>query len=516
MKGIFIILTAIASLLFTACFNDKGNYSYDEINDVTIGQKGFDGDTIYQLRADVDELRITPELSYLLGTESDGAYSYEWVAVSTNKRVGERTRLGTERNLNYKVKLKADNYSLFYKVTDLATGIVYSRQATLNVNNLYTQGWILTGKDNEDNMVVDMLSISRDTLHLTDILANKGIALKHPVMIWADNSPEIYEDQVYVCTENGTYRYGREDFDNPEELTIFDPDSKGYRHQIVMHDIQKVNNKRALFLADKYAYALNSLNEGEFGNPVSYYLQDNGYDYFVPGTSIACNRTGEDNSAAAIEQYVIFNTRDRVFCYFRQLATAMNNLTDSDAEEPFSWDTKKDFAPAGLEFVTSINSLYSGGQSATILQDPISGKRYIYTYTITRQGGVATKGKRYEIPLSITGFYQAELFSITTKQGYLIYANGNHLYGYNFRNGQIPVLLHTFDGEATAIFNDIVTDEKQDDYFYVATYQGDGANQRGGKLYKFAVTDTADEIAVTAKAEWKGFPKIVNISYKKF
>ena len=515
MRITFIWL-AIAGSILTSCFGDKGNYEYDEINDVNIGQKGFDGDTVYQLRSDVDELKINPELSYLLGHESDGNYSYEWVAVSTNKHVGERTQIGTERNLDYKVKLKADNYNLFYKVTDLSTGIVYSRQATLNVNNLYTQGWILTGKDREGNMIVDMLSISRDTLHLTDIFGNKGIALKNPLMIWADNSPEIYEDQIYVCTENGTYRYGREDLDNPQELTIFDPDIKGYRHQIVMHDIQKVNNKRALFLADKYAYALNSLNEGEFGNPVNYYLQDEGYDYFTPATAIACNRTGEDNSAAAIDQYVLFNTRDRVFCYFRQLGTSMNNLADSDAEETFSWNTKKDFAPAGLEAVTTINSLYSGGQSATILQNPSDGKRYIYTYTISRQGGVATKGKRYEIPFSATGFYRAKLFCITTKQGYLIYADGKNLYGYNFRNGQAPVLLHTFSGDATAIFNDIVTDEKQNDCFYVATYHEGESDERGGELYKFGVTDTADKIEISCKARWNRFPQIVNICYKKF
>lgn len=511
-----IFLLALAGVMLSACFDDKGNYSYSQINDVTIGQKGFDGDTVYLLRSDVDDLKISPELSYREGQESAGGYSYEWVAVSTNKHVGQRTQLGTDRNLDYKVKLKADDYHLFFKVTDLATGIVYSRQATLKVNNLYTRGWILTGKDQSGNMVVDMLSISRDTLHLTDILANKGLALKQPIMVWTDNSPESYENQVYVCTENGTYRYGREDLDNPQELTIFDPDIKGYRHSIVMHDIQKISNKPALFLADKYAYTLNSLNEGEFGTPVSYYLQSNGYDYFTPAPGIACNHTGEDNSAAAIEQYVVYNSRDRVFCNLRAMGTSMNNLADSDTDEPFSWDTKKDFTTGGLTFVANVNSLYSGGQTATILYDPIGGKRYIYTYTITRQSGVATKGKRYEIPLTAPGFYQTRLFSLTTKQGYLIYAEGNHLYGYNFRNGKDPVLLCTLDGTATAIFNDIVTDEKQNDCFYVATYSDGASNQRGGKFYKFAVTDTADKIEVSQKHVWKGFPEIVNISYKNF
>ena len=41
-----LIWLAIAGPMLTACFNDKGNYDYDEINEVTIGQKGFDGDTV--------------------------------------------------------------------------------------------------------------------------------------------------------------------------------------------------------------------------------------------------------------------------------------------------------------------------------------------------------------------------------------------------------------------------------------------------------------------------------------
>jgi hypothetical protein len=61
-----------------------------------------------------------------------------------------------------------------------------------------------------------------------------------------------------------------------------------------------------------------------------------------------------------------------------------------------------------------------------------------------------------------------------------------------------------------------VTDEKQNDCFYVATYSDGASNQRGGKFYKFAVTDTADKIKVSQKHVWKGFPEIVNISYKNF
>ena len=95
-------------------------------------------------------------------------------------------------------------------------------------------------------------------------------------------------------------------------------------------------------------------------------------------------------------------------------------MADSDSDNTFSWNTKKDFAPDGLDFVTTINSLFGSGQSATLLKNPIDGKLYLYTYTITRTGGSATKGGKYMVS-GATNIDQSELFSLTNRQGYLIY-----------------------------------------------------------------------------------------------
>ena len=113
-----------------------------------------------------------------------------------------------------------------------------------------------------------------------------------------------------------------------------------------------------MFLADGKAYVLSSSNEGEFGNPVSYYEEENGYRYFNIGDKIACNRNGEDISAAVIDQFILYNTDDKRFTYLRTLAKSMKDMADSDGDNTFSWNTKKDFAPDGLDFVTTINSLF--------------------------------------------------------------------------------------------------------------------------------------------------------------
>lgn len=269
-----------------------------------------------------------------------------------------------------------------------------------------------------------------------------------------------------------------------------------------------------MFLADGKAYVLSSSNEGEFGNPVSYYEEESGYRYFNIGDKIACNRSGEDISAAVIDQFILYNTDDKRFTYLRPLAKSMKDMADSDSDNTFSWNTKKDFAPDGLDFVTTINSLFGSGQSATLLKNPNDGKLYLYTYTITRTGGSATKGGKYMVS-GATNIDQSELFSLTNRQGYLIYAAGNTLYGYNFRNGSAAVELRSFPGEKiTAIFNDIISDQKDQDFFYIATYKE--GQENGGTLRKYQVIDSADKIEIIDQETWGDFSRIKNIAFKQF
>ena len=128
-----------------------------------------------------------------------------------------------------------------------------------------------------------------------------------------------------------------------------------------------------------------------------------------------------------------------------------------------------------------------------------------------------TKGNRYPVPPSATGFSDASLFSLTTRQGYLLYAAQNTLYGYDFRKGAFPVKLRSFaDEEITAIYNDIISEQQMEDHFYIATYKQGEEEGRGGILRKYAVTDTPERIEITEELKWKGFPHIINLCYKQF
>lgn len=75
------ILFLAAFLSFASCYDDKGNYSYSEINQVTIS---FD-EEIYEVGRYM-ELEITPNVTFSMN--SDHEYEYLWV-VQTGRALAQ-------------------------------------------------------------------------------------------------------------------------------------------------------------------------------------------------------------------------------------------------------------------------------------------------------------------------------------------------------------------------------------------------------------------------------------------
>ena len=72
MKHIIYLLLSI--VLFTSCFDDKGNYDYIDINEVTIS--GFEAST-YTVISYIDTLRINPDVKGTLSSK-DEDFEYSW------------------------------------------------------------------------------------------------------------------------------------------------------------------------------------------------------------------------------------------------------------------------------------------------------------------------------------------------------------------------------------------------------------------------------------------------------
>lgn len=511
--NIIFLLSLVFSL--TGCFRDLGNYEYSDVNEAIIGDKGFERP--YDVRIGIDRLQITPEISFSQDKDGSGDYSYEWVAVGQNFHRGERFTIGTERNLDYKVELAAEEYILYLKVRDNGTGIVFSKDVELNVRGLYSTGWLLAGEDEYGNGQMDMVSVSTDILFLPSVLKFQGgLTLSSPIKsVWVDNDEYTSDGRLYVGTQDGSYKFGREDFTGSPETAIeysfaIRPESETGMY---MTDCQKVSSVRQVIIVDKKAYIV-STDGGMINNTFSTYDQLNDFN---TADRMICNHTG----AQGIRTFIFYDLDNRRFCYVKGL-TVNKMLTQGDLEgDDWSWDTAKDF-DGGLEFVTAFNSFFSGGQGTMILKDGSSGGHYIYCVTAPRTGDPVKNG-RYKVVEAAEGFADAAGYMVTTNHGYMIYASGNKLYGYDFRKESPTVqVLRTFDAPVTCLKADYETSEKWNDIFYVATY--DDNVPRSGKVYKFRVNDDPTGIGITQETLWDktegdgnhGFLKIRSMCYKAF
>ncbi|MCM1177272.1 MAG: PKD-like family lipoprotein [Bacteroidales bacterium] len=487
------------------CFRDLGNYDYTEINQAVIGDAGFDRE--YNVRLNEDILRITPEISFTLDPEEKGRYRYEWVAVGQNFLRGQRFTISTERNLEYPVRLAAETYILYLKVTDLSTDMVFSKDVALNVMSLYTKGWLLAGEDSSGNGQMDMVSFSGNTLFLKNTLGMQDDLVLSPVrLVWIDNNEYTSEDRVYAGTESGTYKFDRESFTGSPYTDLKYSFALAPEGRCVMTDCQKISDKRHVVIVDGRAHEVSS-DGGMIGNTFSY--TENGAEFEVAPQMI-CNHRQVD-----VRTFGFYSLTHRRFGYISGLSVKNTILPGDGENDQWSWDTSTEFE-GGLDFIAAIESFFSNGQSTVLMQDPSNGDRWIYGITAERSGTLS-KGARIKADLSVaTDFDKAENFIVTTNHGYMIYSAGNRLYGYNFRKSpQECTLLKTFDAPVTCIKADLVTDEQYQDNFYVATY--DDAVPQSGVLYKFHVEDSPDRTGIRQIECWdKGFLKIHSICYKQF
>lgn len=508
-------LPAVIMFTATGCFKDLGNYSYVDINEVVIGDKGFD--TPYNIRI-TETLTITPDITFTLDPEGTGNYSYEWVAVGQNLYRGQRFVIGTDRNLDYVMNLDAENYILYLKVTEINTGIVYSKDVELNVQAAYSVGWLLAGEADGSGQM-DMMSISDDIIFYKNVLEMEdGTPLGPVECVWVNNDIGTSEDRVYVGTSLGSYKLERETLTGSAESDIrysfaIDPGEDTY----YMTDSQAISTEnsgtiRHVIVVNNRSYTV-STEGGLIENSFSFYEDANGLqrDIHVADRFI-CNQKQNGNRTMAF-----YNTDDREFCYISGLTVeGMKTLGDGESDT-FSWKTKNDFGPDGLEYVSIINSFFSDGQSAAILKVPGQDTYYIYCITANRNMPDLIKNGRFQVDNSVApGFAQSPGYAMTSNHGYMLYASGNTLYGYNFRSTPQKVeVLRTFDAPVCFIMSDNETAEKYDDMIYVATY--DDSRSRSGILYKFQMVDSPDRMEVTESEKWdEGLLKIHDMFYKTF
>ena len=204
MKKTLLIL--LASVGFLSCVEDEGNYTYTELNQITI--EGLEAS--YNVLDKVDVIKITPTIKGTLLGDDLSNYEYQWHVVEGILEP-KRTYISNEKDLNYKVDLGIGSYTLYFTVKDKSTGLEATAYSTINTSTAISKGFMLLGDDMEEGIMgVDMIVMpaGRDTTVAERIYDNSETKFKGADRILYQGARSVNPDieSLWMCTEDGSFR----------------------------------------------------------------------------------------------------------------------------------------------------------------------------------------------------------------------------------------------------------------------------------------------------------------------
>ena len=157
MKKTYLLLPLFA-LMCSSCFEDEGNYTYTDVEEITI--EGID--SYYANNSYNGEfLQVKPEIKtnyadleyewYLWDPQKEGQYT-GWV----DREPYEAELISTEKNLNYEVNLPLGQYKLMLKVTSKSNGYFQTYITTFESKTLFTRGFYILKESVDGNSELDL------------------------------------------------------------------------------------------------------------------------------------------------------------------------------------------------------------------------------------------------------------------------------------------------------------------------------------------------------------------------
>ena len=202
------LLWALLPFLWQSCAEDKGNYDYRDLNDLSITF----GDSYSAIARDPFSIHPVVEAK----TFNPDNYTYEWKAyLQTGQE--EPVLLGTELDLDVNLGLTQGTYLLVLDIKEKSTGIYYQKTATLRVDTSTSLGWLVLCSD-EGRVRLDMVSHIKQGSVYRDLLAGTVPGTwREPFQLVCD--PNMAEP-FYLVTGDGTTRLANEEFQWNESYLI--------------------------------------------------------------------------------------------------------------------------------------------------------------------------------------------------------------------------------------------------------------------------------------------------------
>ena len=511
-KNILLLYIGFALFLFGSCYKDLGSYDYQAINELSIDGLGEDLSVIYKK----DTIRIVPELKFTHDSVNADRYEYEWKVIPKLTTSKENYIIGRTRNLEYFTELLPGTYTLYLKVKDKETDLVWKNSTSLAVRTQVARGFLLLGEKEDGYVGLDMISFASDTIILKDLLKNNGLPpLRDPVRVMYTGSSSAAMDpyvRLWIMTKDGSYYVNTTDFTGTVEnnlknmiYTSFElPEVLNPVHMIAKSSSGSMSKYRIMVCEDGNAFYIISLGSGEYyPNPVNRSIQTpetlyKAFPYIF-------------TSPANIFGFLLYDTdQDR----FLQISVSefdplmSLNLNDKSGDV-FPWNQGNN----GRELVYGENTMNTDGgskygNSFALMKDG-EGNFFIYKFyvrlSVSKRGAFAVKSSM------APALNEADLFAFSSKRTLFLYAVGKTLYAYDYNDGHEKIYTKEFEDEITMIKFDIESNTAYNQ-LWVATYNA----EKKGILQKYILQPDQNtfELIPDKECYWDGLVKIKSMDWR--
>ncbi len=143
MKRLYILTLAVTiAAMFTACYKDKGNYSYTASEVITITGIAPSYDKISKQ----DKITLTPTVT---SSSPNANFEYFWGIYETNVQgsVPKIDTIAKTLSLDYLITQSAKAWVLVFGAKNKTTGLQQLATSTINVITPFTRGWYVLKDD---------------------------------------------------------------------------------------------------------------------------------------------------------------------------------------------------------------------------------------------------------------------------------------------------------------------------------------------------------------------------------
>ncbi|MGN7819977.1 PKD-like family lipoprotein [Chitinophaga sp. 22536] len=499
-KYIWLLLSGcLISMAFTACYKDRGNYDYHDINQVdSIGGIAKNYTVLYG-----DSIRITPTV---LATQESGdtaRYTYRWEALidGLSRMPGESPNVlvSSSRNLAIAVKLRPSGYDCFFRIKDKQTGVEWFKRFKLTVQSAVYQGWVALCDVNGVARLDMVARLGEEDRLITDLMSfvNGGLPVRHQPkqLVFAYRSTNI--NPFYLRTGDGLERI---DGDNFTWKSTY-----GIRYEMLMpvgadFAPDYFFNSPALagvdyVLAGNRVFHRNAMmGASAFGSPVNYVDEEK--TAFRPAPFVASGYGG----ALLYDQ-----DRQRFVFHDPMFGTKCNSLRDGTL---FSYNT-------GRDMVYMAYTNYNRGDVYAILKDK-AGKYYAYCINVSYSG---VKQSYYTEMINAPELDKATAFAVSNQLGYVFYAAGGRVYEYDVFTNK-AVLMADLGGERVSVLKCPLFSSYGKDFYtnltnslVVGSYDPARPDAGNGSIRVYSIPARNEPLQLTWS--YGGLGKIVDLAYRE-